>query len=340
MAEWGTNQPPELLQVLGFPTGRTPHQSTLARLFRRLDPATVTTAIRRALAVPHETGPVGRGRHGVAVDGKARRGQQAYADPATSVVQSLTAICHDTGIVLAQEPISHDGSKAEAELTVAPRLIAQLDWSGRVFTGDALFCQRAICQQVVDAHGDYLLLVKANQPELYDDLRHLFDPPHPGPPLRDRREVRTVDHGHGRSTDARHLIASTDLTDYLDWPDVQQVFRLERSWWDTRGAHRQRRYGITSLPPQVAGAADLLRLRRGHWTIENRLHYVKDRCFAEDRCTVHVGTGPTILSFLRDLAISLLRQAGYHAIAPRLRHYSRSPDDLVSLLTLEVPQNA
>ena len=340
MAEWGASQSPQLLQTLGFPMGQTPHQSTLARLFQRLDPAPVTAAIRCALAAPDEAGPTVRGRHGVAVDGKARRGQQAFADPATGVVQSLAAVCHDTGLVLAQEPITHDGTKAEAELTVAPRLIGQIDWSGRVFTGDALFCQRPLCQQVVDAHGDYLLLVKANQPDLHDDLRHLFDPPHPGPPLLDQREVRTIDHGHGRCADTRHLIASTDLNDYLDWPDVQQVFRLERSWWDRRGFHRQERYGITSLPPEVASAADLLRLRRGHWTVENRLHYLKDRTFGEDACTVHTGAGPAILGGLRDLAISLLRQAGYHAITARVRHYSYHPDDLVPLLTSEIPKNA
>ena len=136
--------------------------------------------------------------------------------------------------------------KTEAELTVAPRLIAQLDWSGRVFTGDALFCQRAICEQVRQAGGDYLLLVKANQPELSDDLRHLFDPPRPGPQLQDRRDVQTVESGHGRFADTRHLVASTDLNDYLDWPDVQQVFRLERSWWDCRYSIGSAGMAITS----------------------------------------------------------------------------------------------
>ena len=340
MAEWAASQSDELLRTFGFRAGTTPHQSTLTRLFQRLDPASLAVALRRAILVDPRPVPRARGSQGVAVDGKARRGQQAFADPATSVVQTLTAVCHDAGCVLAQEPIDHDGPKAEAELTVAPRLIAQLDWSGRVFTGDALFCQRAICEQVRQAGGDYLLLVKANQPELSDDLRHLFDPPRPGPQLQDRRDVQTVESGHGRFADTRHLVASTDLNDYLDWPDVQQVFRLERSWWDCRGFHRQRRYGITSLPPKVASAADLLRLRRGHWTIENRLHYVKDQGLAEDRCTVHTAAGPTILSVLRDLAITLLRRAGYHTIAARLRHYSRHPDDLLPLLALEVPQNA
>ena len=157
--------------------------------------------------------------------------------------------------------------------------------------------------------------------------------------MLDQREVRTIDHGHGRCADTRHLIASTDLNDYLDWPDVQQVFRLERSWPDRRGFHRQERSGITSLPPEVAsgGPASLAPRDR---TVENRLHYLKDRTFGEDACTVHTGAGPAILGGLRDLAISLFRQAGYHAITARVRHYSYHPDDLVPLLTSEVPKNA
>lgn len=122
--------------------------------------------------------------------------------------------------------------KSEAELTVAPALLARIAWPGRVLTGDALFCQRHLCQQVLDAGGDYLLLVKENQPALYTDIRLLFDPPPDmgALPLLDRREARTRDRGHRRQDEVRHLVASTDLTAYLDWPGVAQVCRLERTW--------------------------------------------------------------------------------------------------------------
>lgn len=339
IAEWGASQSPEVLAALGFPDGVTPHQSTFQRLFRRLDPDALAAALRPVVATT-ASAATARGQQGIALDGKAQRGRQAYADPPTGAVQALSAVCHDSGLVLAQMPIAYLGPKVQAELTVAPTLIAQLDWHGRVLTGDALYCQRSLCQQLLDAGGDYLFLVKANQPTLAEDLRLLFDPPFAVPPLSDRREVTTIDQGHGRYDDTRHLLASTDLNQYLDWPGVQQVFRLQRSWWAHGHRHQTVHYGLTSLPPEVASAARVLALRRGHWTIENRVHYVKDGSLGEDQSTVRLDAGPSILAIIRDTALNLLRQAGYHTIAARLRHYSRRPDDLLPLLGLAQLENA
>src|SRR5205823_2426204 len=139
---------------------RTPHQSTLHRLFRRLDPAALSAAVGRyfAAAVPH---PQGRGAQGAAIDGKAQRGRLAFAGGG-GTVHALAAYSHGAGVVLAQAEIRSTAEKAEAELTVAPAPIARLGWRGRVLTGDALFCQRHLCQQVLAAGGDYLLLVKEN----------------------------------------------------------------------------------------------------------------------------------------------------------------------------------
>jgi predicted transposase YbfD/YdcC len=210
--------------------------------------------------------------------------------------------------------------QAEAELSAAPTLIGRLDWRGRVLTGDALYCQRHLCQQVVAAGGYYLLMVKGNQQRLYADLQLLFDaPPEEALPLLDRREVETVETGHGRLDDTRHLITSTDLSGYSDWPHLAQAFRLERCWKEKGQAKRQVRYGITSLPLEVAAPARLLALKRGHWQIENRDHYVKDVTLGEDRSPIHLGHGPAVLATLRDLALSLLHRAGCQAIARRLR---------------------
>ncbi|CCF85964.1 ISAs1 family transposase [Nitrolancea hollandica] len=340
IAEWGASQSPTLLAAFGFPKGVTPHQSTLQRLFRRLDPVALSTALTRALEPAARPNPLQRGSQGVAIDGKAQRGRLASATAPEYAVHALSACCHKLGVVLAQLPIVEAGDKSEAELTVAPRLLAGLDWRGRVFTGDALFCQRNLCQQVVEAGGDYRLLVKENQPQLHADLHLLFDSPAPTLPLTDRREAETRDYGQGRYEDRRHLIASTDLTGYSDWPALAQIFRLHRTWWAAGQRHASIRYGITSLPPEVASAERLLALGRGHWTIENRLHYVKDVVLGEDQSLIHCDAGPAILAIFRDTAVSLLRRAGYHAIAARLRHNSRHPQDTLPLLGLAVPQNA
>lgn len=114
-----------------------------------------------------------------------------------------------------------DPRRGQGTRFALPALIARLDWRGRVPTGDALFCQRKLCEQVVQAGGDYLLIVKDNQPTLHADLRLLFAPP----PLADRREAMSLDYGHGRHHEVRRLVASTDLKAYSDWPDLAQVWR-------------------------------------------------------------------------------------------------------------------
>ncbi|MDQ3922284.1 MAG: ISAs1 family transposase [Actinomycetota bacterium] len=226
---------------------------------------------------------------------------------------------------------------------MAPKLIAQVDWRGRVLTGDALFCQRHLCRQVLAAGGDDVLLVKANQPTLYRDLELTFDPPPDVPPplpLLDHREARTVERGHGRDEDTRHLLATTDLTGYLEWPGLAQGFRLERTWREEGQTKRQLHYGITSLSPAAGPAARLLALKRGHWFIENRLHRSKDVTLGEDASLVHAGQGPTILALLRETALSLLRRAGHRAITARLRYHSQHPAAAVALLLDPAPARA
>lgn len=339
IAEWGARQERSLLTVLGFPAGRTPCQSTLQRLFRHLDGDALAATLAAHVA-PAAVPPIAA-LQGVAVDGKAQRGRLRFAADGCPV-HALSAFCHESGLVLAHEPISADGDKAEAELTVAPALLDRIDWHDRVLTGDALFCQRELCQQVVAGGGDYLLLVKENQPALRDAIALLFDPPADlaALPLLDRREAHTLERGHGRTDERRHLIASTDLTTYLDWPGLAQVVRLERTWRAGGAAHRALRYGITSLAPARADPARLLALRRGHWAIENRLHRQKDVAFGEDASLVHLGHGPTVLALVRDAALNLLHQAGIRRIAAQLRLHAQHPEQAVALVVSGRPTHA
>jgi predicted transposase YbfD/YdcC len=341
IAEWGARQDAPTLAALGFPNGRTPCQSTLQRLFRRLDGDALSARLSACFA-PHAAPRHGAAPQGVAVDGKAQRGRRRFAAEHGPLVHALSAFCHDEGVVLAHEPVDAGADKAEAELTVAPALLDRVDWRGRVLTGDALLCQTALCERVAAAGGDYVLAVKENQGALYRDIALLFDPPAtvPAAPLADRRVARTLDRGHGRSLERRELVASTDLNGYLDWPGVQQVFRLERTWRERGAAKRTLRYGITSLSPERADPARLLALRRGHWGIENRLHRHKDVNFGEDASLVHAGAGPTVMALLRDAALSLLHQAGVRRVAPRLRRHSQRPEQAVALVVGAMPVHA
>jgi predicted transposase YbfD/YdcC len=345
IAAWGAEQDAASKRAMGFAKGVTPHQSTFARLFRRLDPALLSALLTEQGAAGTSPAPCERGAVGIAIDGKAYRGVLACAAPSGAPVHALTACTHDAGVVLAQEEIVSQREKGEAELAVAPRLLARLDWHGRVLTGDALFCQRTLCRQVCDAAGDYLIIVKENQPQLHRAIAILFASRADAAlhaaslPAWDMREATAVDSGHGRH-ESRRVTASTELNDYLDWPGVGQVFMVERHWQERGGTKRAVRYGITSLPPAVADAARLGVLTRGHWQIENGLHYVKDVTLGEDRSLIHHGNGPSIMAILRDTVVSLLHRAGWRTIAERLRYYSGHPKEVLAFLGIPLTENA
>jgi hypothetical protein len=178
--------------------------------------------------------------------------------------------------------------------------------------------------------------VKDNQPQLLADLRLWFEAP---PPLRglDWRSTRQTTKGHGR-LETRTLVASTALNDYLDWPGVQQVMRLERQVIDliTGECSCQVRYAVTSLPPQLASPSDLLQLWRGHWTIENNLHWVRDVLFGEDASRVRTRHAPQVLAVCRNTVLTLLRLFGYSQIAAARDHFAARPSQAFGLVTLPV----
>lgn len=366
IAEWGAGQRTEVKQALGFANGVTPHQSTIHRLFRKVSAEELEAAFRRILLsiLPKEEKL--RGTTAVAIDGKAQRGRLKFEEEQGYPVHAVSVVDHQTGIVLTQghvektdvaakeeppevattsklteeqEQEQHEAKKQKSELAVASRLIQQIDWQGKVLTGDALYCQRCLCYALRRAGGDYLFLVKGNQPQLLEDLRLLFAPPAPAKRAGEgvlrlpEQYAQTMEKGHGR-VDIRSIRVSCELKGYSDWPGLEQVFELRRSFQSKGVWHEAVRYGVTSLPATIAIPERLLKLKRGHWTIENSLHYVKDVTMGEDKSTVHSDNGPKIMAALRNTAVSLLRHAGFSTIAARLRYNSTHPQAALDLLSL------
>ncbi len=144
-----------------------------------------------------------------------------------------------------------------------------------------------------------------------------------------------MDKGHGR-IEIRRIWNSCELNDYLDFPHLNQVFRVERLTSDLQGnpLRHEMVYGVTSLTEQKASPAELLQFNRGQWEIENRLHWVRDVTFDEDRSQVRRGNGPQVMASMRNLAISLLRMAGTTNIASATRHLGRRTEKVLRLLGL------
>ena len=150
----------------------------------------------------------------------------------------------------------------------------------------------------------------------------------------------TVDKGHGR-LEQREIWTSTALNDYVEFPHVAQVFCIRRTTTDLEGkvvkgrkSITERVYGVTSLSPEEASPAELLAYNRGHWQIENRLHYVRDMTYDEDRSQVRRKRRPHTMATLRNVAISLLRLARAQNIAAATRHLGRQAERPLRLLGL------
>jgi predicted transposase YbfD/YdcC len=144
-----------------------------------------------------------------------------------------------------------------------------------------------------------------------------------------------VEKGHGR-IETRRIWTSSQLNDYVSFPHCRQVFQIERirEIVSTGKLHRELVCGITSRCSERASPAQLLAAARGHWAIENRLHWVRDVTFDEDRCRVRTGHGAQLLACLRNLAISLLRLAGAPAIPTAQRDLSAYPQLALRLFGL------
>src|SRR6266545_940700 len=221
---------------------------------------------------------------------------------------------HATRTVLAQHQV--DGAPEEVP-AFAP-LLDGLDLAGVVVTADALHTHPEAAEFLVAGkQAHYLFVVKANQPVLLDRCARLAW--HRVPVLD-----RTRDRGHGRG-ELRTLKAVT--VNRFGFPHAAQVIQVTRKIRQLR-TRRWRTvtiYAITSLTFAQASPARLADYLRGHWAIENGLHYVRDTAFAEDGSQVRSGTGPHVMACLRNLAIGALCRGGPVNLAAALRHHARDP---------------
>ena len=326
MAEWVRLREQALLRRLRIDRARLPHQTTYERILAALDIDELEQVTGNFFAQQLSDNVT------ITLDGKVLRGTIPPGE--TQGVHLLAAYVPDQGVVLMQVEV--DG-KAN-EITAAPQLLEAVDLRDCVVTGDAMFTQQTLCDQIVLAGGDYLFPVKDNHPTMRRTIADLFMPapvtPGQGVVRLPETTTQTLSSGHGR-IEQRYLTVSSQLNDYLDWPHLGQVFRLQRVIQHTRTGKLtyQVVFGITSLTAEDCSPERLMHLLRTHWHIENRLHFVRDVTFHEDACPIRLTKRQRILACLNNLVIGLIRQFNHFDYVPEARRFfSVNYDQALQLL--------
>ncbi len=262
-----------------------------------------------------------------AIDGKSLRGSQKQAAPGAHL---LSAVSHRLGLTPGQRAVADKTN----EISAAKELLNELTIKGRIITMDALLTQRKLAEAILKQQGHYVMRAKENQAELRKWIKAVFDEPRW---LREApSEAQTLDLGHGR-IEWRKLQSSSALSDHEVWPGLEQVFAIERTVRQQSSGKTSKEmvYGCTSLSRERADAEQLLKLVRGHWTIENKSHWVRDVTMDEDRSQVRKGNIAQVMAALRNTVIGLMRKAGESNIAAACRRFAAQPQAALALIGIK-----
>ena len=289
-----------LSRLLELPNG-IPSHDTFGRIFAMLDPVQFESCFMEWVEAVNEVmeGQV------VAIDGKTiRRSHDRQAGK--SAVHMVSAWASANHLVLGQIKVDDHSN----EITAIPELLGALDVSGCTVTIDAIGCQKEIATTITDRGADYVLALKQNQPQLYDDVTEMFDHARrAGFSDLPHHFCETVGKGHGRIEKRRcWAVSDPDHLDYVNdhnqWSGLKSLAMVESERTENGKTSTQTRYYISSLPND---ARMLLSSVRTHWGIENSVHWVLDVAFGEDASRVRQGNAAENLSVLRRMALNMLK---------------------------------
>jgi predicted transposase YbfD/YdcC len=279
-------------------TNGIPSEDTFGRVLARIDPAAFEKCLLSWIQAVQELTE----DHLVAIDGKTLRGSGDH-ERGRAAIHMVSAWAAENKLSLGQVVVSEKSN----EITAIPELLQLLDISGALVTIDAMGCQREIAERIRDGGGDYALAVKQNQPKLYEQVEGAISEALDGD-TEDFDEYQTIENGHGRQeTRTYAIVAASESVDPDDlWRDLSAVGIAISERVDSQGRQSiESRYYILSrliTAPEFAGAV------RGHWGIENNLHWQLDVSFREDECRVCRDHAPANLSVIRRFALGLLKR--------------------------------
>jgi predicted transposase YbfD/YdcC len=308
-ADFGQEREEWLRQFLELPEG-IPSHDTFNRVFRLLDPVKFQACFLSWMqAVARATKD-----EVVAIDGKALR-RSFDRGRAKRAIHMVSAWATENGVVLGQRKVDAKSN----EITAIPELLDLLALKGCIVTIDAMGCQRAIAQKIIEQKADYVLALKGNQPTLEQAVTRFFVA---GPDAEAHRAssayLEQTEQGHGRvETRCYWISAALDAAlPMVAWPGLRSIGMVEASRTLAGETTVEQRFYLTSLKPE---AQPFARAVRNHWGIENKLHWTLDVTFREDQSRIRKGHGPENVAVLRHIALNLLRQESSPKSMPRKR---------------------
>lgn len=329
IAEWAQYRTETLSSHLNLKRKQMPHHSTYRRIM-----AEVIDAEELELLVSDYL--IGKRYFGkkilISIDGKVLRGTLDDEQDGTYL---LAAYLPSEGLVLMEVEVEGKGKEIPAAIT----LLKKLDLREKVVMGDALHTQREASKEICIAGGDYIWYAKGNQSQLEEDIRLWFEPePEPIPGQgrfpKDFESAQTTNKGHGR-IDERKITVSSQLNDFLDWPFLSQVFKLERRVTKTKTGQIKKRviYGVTSLTRDEVTPKALLAMIRSYWGIENGLHYRRDVTLLEDRTRMTNKKAGQVMACINNLVLGLLIGKKKFEYLPSARRYCNANlDEAINLI--------
>jgi predicted transposase YbfD/YdcC len=316
IADFGRAKREWFSQRLDLPNG-IPSHDTFARVFARLDPAALNTVVMEWIdSIKHQVAArlvntdLHTDENQIALDGKTLRHSFDNAN-GKSAIHMVSAWSSRARLVLGQVKVDAKSN----EITAIPHLLSLLDITGCLITIDAMGCQKAIATQIHDQGADYVLALKENQPNLARDAK-LFIEHAESQKYEDvvKRTYTTLEKDHGRIDTRRYLLVGLPegiawQDERRDWPGLQSIGIVESTRRIGDNTTTDTRYYITSIPVRQKGSARRFgQAVRGHWGIENSLHWTLDVAFNEDACRVRKENAPENLAIIRHIALNILKQ--------------------------------
>ncbi|WP_024795647.1 ISAs1 family transposase [Tomitella biformata] len=313
IAQWAHDCGRPLLDAADMADSGIPSEPTIRRILEMIDAHSFDLLVYAWMRLSFTTID---GRRVIACDGKTVRGAK---DAEGNQPHLLAAMDHRTGTVIGQEDVAAKTN----EIPMLRELLDQFDLTDVVVTADALHTQRATIEHIVGRGGHVVMTVKKNQPTLHKELEAL--------PWKDIESESVVDRSHGRRV--RRTIKAAQVSDGVaGFPHIGQVVQIRRTRTIKGKKSVELVYLISDLDMAHAQPVEIAAWVRGHWGIENRLHYVRDVTYREDASRIRTGSGPRVMATLRNLALGMLRAAGHTNIAAACRHYQHCLQDAIKLV--------